>query len=139
MANQKRYKLIEHTADTGLIACGSNLAEAFANAGTGMFSIITDLRKIKTIESRTIDVKEDGYELLLFEWLNRLLYYFDTEGIVFRRIEIISFNTNGLVAECRGEIFDAKRHEIKNAVKAATFHLMKIDENNNRVKVIFDI
>ncbi len=139
MASKKKYKLIEHTADTGLIAYGSNLAEAFANAGTGMFSIITDLRKIKPIELRTIDIIEDNYEYLLFEWLNRLLYCFDTEGIMFRRIDITSFNKNCLVAECHGEIFDASRHEIKNAVKSATFHLLKVDERNNRVKVIFDI
>ena len=39
----KRFQLIEHTADTGLIAYGHNLAEAFANAGYGLFSIITEL------------------------------------------------------------------------------------------------
>lgn len=139
MANYKRYKIIEHTADTGLIAYGSNLAEAFANAATGMFSVITDLRKIKLKELRAIEINEENYEYLLFEWLNRLLYHFDTEGTIFRQIDITSFDKKCLVAECRGEIFDANRHEIKNAVKAATFHLLEVDERNNRVQVIFDI
>ncbi len=137
--NYKQYRLIEHTADTGLIAQGNSLAEAFANAGIGMFAIITDLRKIKLIESRTIEVEEENYEYLLFEWLNRLLYYFDTEGMVFRHITVTHLSRQQLVTACWGERIDINRHIFKNAVKAATFHLLNIDEVNKKIKVIFDV
>lgn len=38
-----KFKLIEHTTDIGLIACGRTLAQAFANAAYGMFSIMAEL------------------------------------------------------------------------------------------------
>ena len=71
----RRFRLIEHTADVGLVAYGRNLAEAFANAAYGMFSIIADLRTVKATESRSLELNEDGYEALLFEWLNSLIYF----------------------------------------------------------------
>ena len=42
----RKFKLIEHTADIGLTAYGKTLAEAFANAAYGMFSIITGISRI---------------------------------------------------------------------------------------------
>ena len=42
----RRFQLIEHTADTGLVAHGESLAEAFANAAYGLFSIIAELDKL---------------------------------------------------------------------------------------------
>ena len=83
-----RYKLIEHTADTGLIAYGKNLPEAFGNAAYGMFSIIAELDNVRETESRRIDVSGDDPESLLFEWLNRLLYYFDVDMLLFKRFEV---------------------------------------------------
>jgi len=50
----KRFQLIEHTADTGLIAYGNNLAEAFANAAYGLFSIIAELNRVRRVESQTV-------------------------------------------------------------------------------------
>ncbi len=55
----KRFQFIEHTADIGLMAYGRTLAEAFANAAYGMFSIITELRAVKEIESRRLELHED--------------------------------------------------------------------------------
>ncbi len=40
-----KFKLIEHTTDIGLTACGRTLAQAFANAAYGMFSIMAELWK----------------------------------------------------------------------------------------------
>jgi len=68
-AIMKRFELIEHTADMGLAAYGKNLAEAFANAAYGMFSIIAELDAVKEIESRCIEIKEEDSDSLLFEWL----------------------------------------------------------------------
>jgi len=65
----KRYRLIEHTADVGLIAYGSTLAEAFGNAAYGMFSIIAELGTVRETESRQLEVNDNDLEGLLFECL----------------------------------------------------------------------
>ena len=52
----RRFELIKHTADTGMIAYGKTLAEAFANAGYGLFPIMAELRNVKEAESRVIQL-----------------------------------------------------------------------------------
>jgi SHS2 domain-containing protein len=135
----KRFELIEHTADMGLKAYGKSLAEAFANAAYGMFSIIADLDPVKETESRRVEVSANDVESLLFEWLNSLLYYFDVEGLIFKRFEIIEFGEKRLAADCFGEKFDPARHRIKLGVKSATYHMLEVDPAKKQVQVIFDV
>ena len=135
----KKYELIEHTSDTGIEAYGGTLAEAFANAAAGMFYIIADTEDVKEVESRHVEVKADDVEGLLFDWLNSLLYYFDVENLLFSNFDILELNDTRLVAECRGEKYDASRHRLKTGVKSATYHMLEVDREENRVRVIFDI
>ena len=135
----KRFELIEHMADMGLEAYGQNLPEAFANAAYGMFSIISDIESVKELETRRVEINEADIESLLFEWLNSLLYYFDVEMLLFKRFDIIEFGENHLIARCFGEKYDPSRHYLKTAVKSATFHLLEVDKEKNRVQVIFDV
>ena len=55
----KRFELIEHTADIGLIAYGQSLAEAFATAAHGLCSIIAGLTTVPEVESRQLELRED--------------------------------------------------------------------------------
>lgn len=135
----KNFELIEHTSDIGLVAYGKALAEAFANAAGGMFSIIAEIDKVREVESRRVEVSADDIEGLLFEWLNSLLYYFDVETLLFREFNITEFEDTRLVAECRGEKYDPSRHRLKTGVKSATYHMLEVDREGNRVRVILDI
>ena len=135
----KRYKLIEHTADTGLIAYGNNLAEAFGNAAYGMFSIIAELDRVRENEIRRFEVSSNDAEGLLFEWLNRLLYYFDVDMLLLKRFEISMLPESRLEAICYGEKYDPSRHRLKTGVKSATYHMLKVDAVKNEVQVIFDV
>jgi len=135
----KRFELIEHTADIGLKAYGKSLPEAFANAAYGMFSIIADLGEVKEVEKRRVEISENDVESLLFEWLNRLLYYFDVEGLIFKRFDIIKFGEKYLAADCRGEKYATSRHHLKLGVKSATYHMLEVDRVKNQVQVIFDV
>ena len=136
----RRYRLIDHTADTGLVAYGSSLSEAFANAAYGMFSIIADLRNVREAESRAVEINEPGLEELLFEWLNRLIYLFDVDSMIFKRCDILEFDGKGsLKARCYGEKYDPARHHIKIGVKSATYYTLAVDRERNRVRVILEI
>lgn len=135
----KRFRFIEHTADVGLVAYGSNLNEAFANAAYGMFSIIAGLKTVRETESRRLDISEESPEALLFEWLNSLIYFFDVEMLLFKRFDIIKLNAHDLKAVCYGEKYDPSRHHLKTGVKSATYHMLKVDEEKNQVQIIFDI
>lgn len=135
----KRFQLIEHTADVGLIAYGRTLAEAFANAAYGLFSIIAELKTVKEIESRQLELSEEDSEALLFEWLNSLIYLFDVEMLLFKRFDVRDFDGCGLKATCYGEKYNLSRHQLKTGVKAATYHMLKVDGEKKQVQVIFDV
>jgi SHS2 domain-containing protein len=135
----KRFELIEHTADVGLVAYGKTLAEAFANAAYGMFSIIAELDAVQEAESRRVEISEEDLEALLFEWLNSLIYIFDVEMLLFKRFDIIELAGGRLKAICHGEKYDPSRHRLKTGVKSATYHMLEVDREKNQVQVIFDI
>jgi SHS2 domain-containing protein len=137
--DMKRFELIEHTADAGLKAYGRTLAEAYANAAYGMFSIIAELDNVEEKVSRRVEVDGDDAEGLLFEWLNSLLYYFDVETLLFKRFDITDFAEKHLAAKCYGEPYDAARHQLKTGVKSATYHRLEVDRAKKRVQVIFDV
>jgi len=135
----RRYCTTEHTADIGLTAYGTSLCQAFENAAYGLFSFIADLRGVKETESRTIELTEESPEALLYEWLNTLIFLFDTETVIFKRCAINKFDGEYPKAVCYGEKYGPARHHLKSDVKAATYHMLKVDKDKNQVSVIFDV
>ena len=123
----------------GLIAYGNNLAEAFANAAYGLFSIITELNRVRKAESQTVVVNAEDAESLLFNWMNHLIYIFDVERLLFKGFDISEFTEHNLKAICWGERYNASRHRLKIGVKSATYHMLQVDREKNRVRIIFDV
>lgn len=83
-----RFRTLDHTADIGIKAYGETLEKLFCNTALGMFSIITDLDKVKSSRNFYIQIKGEDEENLLIKWLNELLYLFDTEYCLFNRFDI---------------------------------------------------
>ena len=134
------YRIFEHTADVGVKAYGTDLKQAYANAAKGLFSLITDLRSIRTKTSRDIEVTAADRETLLVAWLNELNYLFDVDHIALKKFEITLLNNTRLRARVYGEKIDSTRHHIKIGVKATTYHMLRVTHNNGyQVRVLFDI
>ena len=137
---EKGFDILDHTADIGIVAYGVDLKQTFANAATGLFSLITDLDKVVEVTYRDIELTAPDMESLLVDWLNELVYIFDVENMLFKRFDISQLDQNWLKARVYGEKVDAARHEIKLGVKAATYHMLQIVSNNGyQARVIFDI
>jgi SHS2 domain-containing protein len=140
MAKKKDFEILNHTADVGIIAYGADLKQAFANAGKALFSLITELDDVKEVLHRDAELTASDEESLLVEWLNELIYQFDTEGILFKRFEIAQLDSTHLKARGYGEKVNKARHKIKMGVKAATYHMLKVEKNGGyKVQVLFDI
>jgi SHS2 domain-containing protein len=140
MAVVKDYELIEHTADVGIMACGADVKEAFANAARGMFSLIVEPGSIRETTHRDIEVTAPDEESLLVAWLNELIYLFDAETMLFSRFKITELGDTRLKARAYGEPVDESRHRLKTGIKAATYHMVEVARDNGvRVKVLFDI
>ncbi len=137
---EKKFEILEHTADAGVIAYGTDLGQAFANAAQGLFSLITDLDDVDEVLRRDIELTAADREGLLVAWLNELIYIFDSQNILFKRFDITSLSDTKLRASIYGERVDRLKHELKTGVKAATYHMLKIDQNDGyRAQVLFDI
>ena len=136
----KDFEILDHTADVGIIAYGVDMSQAFANAARALFSLITELDDVQEVLHRDIEVTATDEESLLVEWLNELIYLFDVENIIFKRFDITRLNDTQLRATNYGEKVDRAKHKLKTGVKAATYHLLKVDKDDGcKVQVLFDI
>ena len=137
---EKDFELIDHTADVGVIAYGADISQAFANAARALFSLITELDDVAEVLHRDIEVTASDQESLLVEWLNELIYLFDTEHILFKRFDITKLNHTQLKARNYGEKVDKSKHKLKTGVKAATYHILKVNKGDGcQIQVLFDI
>jgi SHS2 domain-containing protein len=134
-----RYAEDGPVADLTIEAEGSTLEEAFQNAALGMFNAITPLEGIEAREERSIEAEGDDIGALLFNFLDELLYVNDVDFLVFSGIEV-EIDGLRLRAECRGEAFDIERHPQGIAVKAVTFHQMRIEQRDGgwSIRVVLD-
>jgi len=137
----KDFEIVDHTADVGIIAYGVNINQAYANAARALFSLITEIDDVNEVLYRDIELTAPDQESLLVEWLNELIYLFDTEHILFKRFDITELNSTRLKARSYGERVDSSKHKLKTGVKAATYHMLKINKDSSgyQVQVIFDI
>jgi SHS2 domain-containing protein len=134
------FEIIDHTADIGIVAHGESLREVFANAARAMFSLIADLDDVDESISCDVEVSGEDQEVLLVEWLNELIYLFDARNMVFRRFEILDIGRISLKARVYGEKLDLSRHRLKMVIKAATYHILKVERDDGfRAQVLFDV
>jgi len=136
----KDFEIIDHTADVGIIAYGGDIKQAFVNAARALFSLITELDNVEEVLYRDIEVTAPDEASLLVAWLNELIYLFDAENLIFNRFDIIKLNSTRLKARSYGERVDSSKHKLKIGVKAATYHMLKVDRDDGcKVQVLFDI
>ena len=139
----ERFKFVDiTTADVAFLAYGEDLNELFANAALAMFEVMIDTKKIKPKVNREMKVNGNDLQSLMFNWLNELLVFVDSENLAFSQFDVkVDEKKLGLKAVCKGEKIDLKKHEVRANVKACTYHLMEIKKVKNtwQAQVILDI
>jgi len=137
----RRFEILDHTADIGLIVYGEDLKTLFENAGGAFFHLITDLRKVRRRVERRIEVRGEALERLMVDWLSELLYLHDVENLLFKGFKVESVGEEGLKAIVKGEPFQEGVHVIKTEVKAVTYHRIEVRKENSKWKaqIIFDL
>lgn len=138
---KRRYEILDHTADIGLIVYGENLSALFENAGEAFFRLITDLRKVKPRIERKIVIERETLERLMVDWLNQLLYLHDVENLLFKKFRVETVGEEGLKAIAAGEPFQENLHVINTEVKAVTYHRIEVrrEKESWRAQVILDL
>ena len=135
------FALLEHTADIGISACGDSLEEALCWLATGMFSLIVDPDTVAPTYSRVISVASRDREALAVDWLNELLYQYETTGFLLKECHVtLDQGETQLEAICHGEEADLSRHHILTVIKAATYHRLSVShEEEWKVRIYLDV
>jgi len=135
------YEILDHTADVRIRVYGKSLAQLLKNAACAMMELITEREKIKA--SKQIEIKAEGgtKEELLVHWLGEILYLHQTKKMVFRDFELNITNESRVKGKAFGEKIDLNKHELYSDIKAVTYHNLKIEPLNDKLKVdiVFDI
>ena len=133
-----RYEQLEHTADVMIKAHGRTLEECYGNAAYALFNTMVDATTI--VPSQEIDIIQEGhdYESLLYNFLSEFLYVHDVTRLVLCEFDV---SIDGFKIKCkaRGERLDLEKHQPKTEIKAITYHMLTVEQNEPSVTVIFDI
>lgn len=137
----KGFRFLDHTADVYIEAYGRDLKEAFEKAALGMFEVMVNTENVAASEGLRVSVEGNDLQSLLYNWLEELLYLFESKGLVFSEFKVLRIaveeGSYRLEAEVRGEKFNPEKHEGRTAIKAVTYSLMEIQEKPEGVTLRF--
>jgi SHS2 domain-containing protein len=135
------FETFEHTADLGLRIRAADLDTLFNEAAQALFSVIVEVpSEVEPQQRLDVSLPADEREYLLFDWLRRLLYRFDSEHLLFSHFEV-KVSGAGLTGTAWGEPFDPARHALAHEVKAITYHGLRVEQTADGwlAEVIVDI
>ena len=125
MPSSPPYETFAHDADIGVRGRGATLAEALANAGRALTAVVTDPASIREVLSVEVACESPDPEVLLFDWLNALVFEMATRRVLFARYDV-RVEGASLVARVFGEPVEVARHLPAVEVKGATWTGMRV-------------
>jgi SHS2 domain-containing protein len=117
-----RYRVIDHTADLGLQVFGRTAAELFKNGVYALFDLMADLEQVQLTAERIVNAAGTDWHELWVNYLRECLYVFNGEGLLIGECVIMSLDQSQVAARLRGETYDPARHQLKQEIKAVTYH-----------------
>jgi SHS2 domain-containing protein len=119
------YETFDHEADIGVRGIGPTKSSAFEQAALAMTSVIVEPEEVAPRFSIRIECEAPDDELLLVDWLNRLVYEMATRHALFGRFAV-ELSNHHLTAIAEGESVDRERHQPTVEVKGATYNELAV-------------
>ncbi len=133
-----KYRFIDHTADIAFEVYGNSLEELLENSAYAFYEAFVKVDAIKEAETRTVEVEADEEDLLLYRWLNELLFLFETQFFAGKKVKVSIKNM-----KAEGTIIGGKfgREAVKVEPKAITMHKFGIRRENGKLAafIVVDI
>ncbi|HSE83317.1 MAG TPA: archease [Thermodesulfobacteriota bacterium] len=135
------YEVLDHTADVCLRVYGKSFEEILEHAACGMMDLITDREKVEPSESVQIKAEGETGEELLVRWLQEILYLHQVKKMFFHHFEVNGLAETQVTGKAFGEKIDFEKHEIGSDVKGISYHNLRLETLDDRLKVdiIFDL
>lgn len=112
----------------GVCGMGCTKASAFEQAALALTAVVADPGVVGAKTRVEVDCEASDDELLLFEWLNALVFEMSVRKMLFSRFRV-ELREGGLTGEMWGESVDQKRHCPATEVKGATFTTLSVHKN----------
>ena len=122
-----RWELFQHDADIGVRGFGADMSEAFEQVAYALTAVVSSPEAVAATKSLTIECEAPDDELLLYAWLNALVYEMATRGMLFAEFSV-SIVGHQLFARIAGEIVNVARHQPAVEVKGATLTELRVEE-----------
>jgi SHS2 domain-containing protein len=137
----KKFEKIDHTADIGVRAYGKTLEQLFANAASGLISLLFGNNPPEALSEITAEIKGSDHEEMLVNFLEEILYQMNVNRFVSAEAAIVHLEENYLTMRLKGEPLSETKHSIHYDIKGVTFHLLEFEKTDDTqtVQVIFDI
>ena len=125
MPSSPPFETFAHDADIGVRGRGATLAEALANAGQALTAVVVDPASVREVLAVEMACESSDPEVLLFDWLNALVFEMATRRALFARYEV---EVKGALLRARafGEPVDVGRHQPAVEVKGATWTGLRV-------------
>jgi len=141
------FELLDHTADAAVRLRSPTEAALFQDAAAAHVAIVLDLGASAPVGTgllRPLVLEAEDPEALLVDFLNELIFLFDTERFLTGRVDVEHVRLEKparLQAKLLGEVHDPARHSARTEVKAATFHDIEIRRTPAGLEavVVFDL
>ncbi|BBA70178.1 archease [Geobacter sulfurreducens] len=133
------------TADVAFEAWGETREEMFCAAADALTNVmVDDLASVTPTEEIVISLANEELDLLLFSFLQELIFLKDARCLLLRVPRVMITETEEVLhldAIARGERIDNERHPMMVDVKAVTLHLFSVwrQENDWWARVVLDI
>ncbi len=141
MAAQSGYVHVAHTADVKIRAFAPTLAGAFIEACRGYTAVMMDPRTIAATVEKVIALRARNKDALLYDLVAEIIYLADVEGFL-PRGGMLKIEKDQKLWTLRGTLTGERRtEEMHGAVKAMTYHELKIEElpNLSTVEFVLDL
>lgn len=137
----KHYGTFDHTADVGLVAEADTPEEVFEALAEALADYICPQKLARPTQTRTVKVMAEDMEALALDFLSKVLEAVQVNRFMVAAVRVTSLTPFAVTAELSGEPFEAGRHEIRTEVKAVTYHLLKIANEDERWigRVVLDL
>lgn len=120
------YRLLDHTADFGLEITGENPAVLFARAALALADVIAGPLTAAGCHRRRVAVEGADWPDLMVNWLRELLYLWSGEQELLCDVEIAAIDETRLHAVVASVPYAPRHHEIRNEIKAVTYHQAEV-------------
>ncbi|MCF8052764.1 MAG: archease [Desulfobacterales bacterium] len=135
------WRLMDHTADTGLVIESKDLPTLFAQAAEGLFEMIAERRGSRADQRTEVAVTGVDWPDLMFCWLRELLGVWTGGERIPVGVRILQFAPYWIRAEVKTATYDPAVHRLGEEIKAVTYHQLRVEELDGgwRAQVIFDV